>query len=163
MKKSLNKFIIAISILGTLSLNLVAMESKKPFQTIKKINENLYVGKVTDEFYLAMEQINKDNLKKWFDYASNQLTRIDNPTNESCKILPSSGGVQYFYMILDNYAKGDFSSEIELWVAYASRRQISEKTSNDELSKHVRMFVTTITSPKALIMSNMGISRSLKS
>ena len=161
MQKSLKrKLIVAITILGSLWPNLIAMKAKKLFPSVKKINKDLYVGKVGEKFYVAMEQINQDNIDKWTEYARIQVSA---GSHKPLKYLSSSDDSGHFLQVLKFYRDGKITSDNELWIAYASSRPVTGKAKKLGLcNPFIEMFVTVVTSPDALITSHMGISRTWK-
>jgi hypothetical protein len=137
-------------------------EQKIPYEGLKKIDDDLYVGKVADDFYLAMERVDSNNLDMWLEYAKKQVSWVDEARNKGLRLkyLPSSYGSNGFKDVIEGYKKGTINPDYnELWVAYVSNIPISEKANLADENPHIEMFVTVITSPHAVITSHMGISR----
>lgn len=128
------------------------------FTNVKKINDNVYTGKVADDFYLAMERITKNNINNWLHYASYQDSsagRMD------LHYLKNLDGINHFKTVLNEYFQGIIKPINELWVVYASNQPITGEAHLEYYAEnpHIEMFVSVITSPEAIFTSHMGISR----
>jgi hypothetical protein len=158
----LKKLIITLIISLNLSLSLKAIDHPEVFPGVTKINDGLYVGKVEDEFYMAMERIYDDNIDGWLEYANAQIEK--RMCAKDLKYLPTVDGSSHFRMTLDFYKRGIITRENELWVAYASRDPVRSKANLKDLKyiSSIEMFVTVVTSQDALITSHMGISRTFE-
>lgn len=158
------KKILILSFLIAFQLNASKQKHETLFPGLKKINDDLYVGKFTKDFYLTMERIDKNNIDMWINYAKDQQRAGNFMT---LKYLPTTVGSDHFEMVLEDYKRGVISQNNELWVAYVSNIPVTEKaTLNagcEKLSScknpNIEMYVTVITSPDALITSHMGVSR----
>ncbi len=152
---------IALSLLTKNS----ADESKASVQP-RFVEEGLYVGKVNDTFYLAMERVTPRNIEMWRDYAGYQLWGIKRTyPNPYAKSLD---GIAHFKWVIEDYRKGTIchlpgaiNNTTELWIVYASNVPIKTKAklAYNVDNPHIEMFVTVATTPDALITSHMGISR----
>ena len=158
MKKSII-FVLAFIYSGCICAAM--KESLSEFSGLKKINDDLYVGKVNDDFYLVMERIDENNIADWRKY-----TTIQRQIGErmGLKLLPNTDGSARFEKILTQKENAKGFSKDELWVAYASSKPVTKKASLDTYGKQPRnpsieMFMTVITHPDAKITSHMGISR----
>ncbi len=139
----------------------VARARAVSFPGLKKINDDLYVGKVADKFYLAMERVTPETVGDWLRYAKRQVVAGE---RVNFKSLPSLDGSQHFQLVLEEYKSNVIHQKAnELWIAYASDIPVTKRaelnTDEGDENPHIEMFVTAITSPDALITSHMGISR----
>ncbi len=141
-------------------------KSKSEYMGVKKLNDDLYVGKVADKFYVAMERIYEDNIDMWLKYARSEYVA---DTRKPLKYVPSPDGSGNFEEVLKDYKEGKIHSNNELWIAYASdipvtriaeSSDFTDKGATEYSNPHIEMFFTVITSQDALITSHMGISRS---
>jgi hypothetical protein len=151
----MKQLMFTIIVLASLWLNLTAMEHQKLFPNVKKINCGLYVGKVADGFYLAMKRIDQNNIDDWLQYALFQGSAYSHIPLK--KYLPDSSGIGHFRQVLSSYEQSEIIHNNELWVAYASNKPITK--GDKPRNSFIEMFLTVVTSPKALITSHMGISR----
>ena len=131
------------------------------FPDVIKISDDLYVGKVRENFYLAMERIDASNIDMWKNYAQKQETAVRRGYSNL-----SLDGIGHFILVLDQFREGIIKPSNELWVAYASNKPVTKKTdlNLDAPLKNpsIEMFVTVISSPEALLTSHMGISRTVE-
>lgn len=132
--------------------------SSNAYPGVVKLSDDLYVGKVSDDFYLAMERIDRNNIDSWLRYAHAQDDAICHQPIE--KYLPNISGAGHFELVLKCWDEGRITNQ--LWVAYASCKPIVGKATFDFSFEHsIEMYVSVVTSPDSdvLITSNMGISR----
>jgi hypothetical protein len=159
MQKKLRALII---IFVFMNFSLCAMEQREVF-SIEKKNDGLYVGEIAGKFYVALERINEDNLNTWLKYSRNQHRYISKKIKkgEQLMYLPNANGAKSFKQVLECYKKNSIKHTNELWIAYASRKEVTGKAFLQVNSKKtdIEMYMTVITSPNAFITSHMGISR----
>jgi len=125
---------------------------------VKKINENFYVSKVANTFYLTMERVNDSNILDWLKYSARECCAI---AHYALKRL-NSDGAGHFRNVLKYYNEKNFNKDADLWVVYASYIPKINKTLTADL-KAIDMYMSVITAKDALITSHMGISRSWQS
>ena len=131
-----------------------------------RINDSLYVGKVNDKFYVAMERLTKDNADMWFEYSCSQVDkwwqsvmRLKTRTGTSQQEF-SLDAATFFKNIIYAYRSGRINGNNEIWIAYASNIPVLQPAKLDkETNPHIEMHVSVATSPQALITSHLGISR----
>lgn len=167
MKKIFSIVIIITSLWLRLSAAVhQPKQEEKSYSGVTTISDDLYVGKVADEFYVAIERVDKSNIDMWKQYA-----RIQWFCGQKfhSKYLPDLGGIEFFKMVLDQYKKGIIKPCNELWIVYASNKPVSSKAqlnvdvfSDKILNPSIEMFCTVITSANALITSHMGMSRTIE-
>lgn len=192
MKISLKIFLLSIFF-----CNLCAMEpqsackferSKKVncvdgVSDVVKINDDLYVGKVNEEFYVAMERVSGEGANWWADY-SNCSQKIASSFSQGVHpYFHSADGTAHFNTIINRQVgrcTGDLGLKTELWIAYASNKPIecrAMEAKYDNSLLHgsldnnlllgyekepqiVEMFFSVLTSKMAILTTHVGISRS---
>lgn len=141
---------------------------KKPFPGVTKISNDLYTGKVRDEFYVAMERVDKNTVNSWLAYSQLQEHQAQQLIDQKSQCLKDKSGMSYTKLVLGLFKKGIIDPTLhDLWIAYASttpvtgtiKLNIDGKTPNSSID----MFMTVITSQNALLTSHMGISRTVES
>ncbi len=165
MKKIMFTVVLTLSFIPTKATEqkqAAAQQIVTAYPGIKKISDDLYVGKAADQFYLAMERVNHSSVYNWKEYAYLQKSSLSN----ELQYLPNTDGSSHFASVLAAYISGEIPSSNEVWVAYASRIPVIAKakldTSGALRNPDVEMFVTVVSSPEALITSHMGISRTVE-
>ncbi len=127
---------------------------------VQKISDDLYSGKVNDQFYVCLERVDHKNIDMWEGYAKQQESAGE---RMNLKYLQTVDGSRRFMSIMKAYKSGNIAHTNELWVAYASNVAIKERAKlnylNGSSNPNIEMFVSVVTSPDALITSHMGISR----
>jgi hypothetical protein len=162
----MKKFLSLWLILFTIQCNTASLEEAKPetcsFGGIKEIEkDHLYVGAVADDFHVAMERITDENAKMWKEYAASQYYKIR--CSKPLKYLPIVGGCGHFERVLDS--ADILMKNNELWVAYASNKEITQKAklsipSGQFVSDpHIEMYVSVLIPSRAPVTAHMGISR----
>ena len=132
------------------------MRGSQTFSGVKKVRDDLYIGKVAPRFYLAMERVGPDALERWIEYAKKQKMRI---LQKKLKYLPSADGVDHFLQALDVYKKMQNNTNNELWIVYASDDNPVKNKAFLGLDSSIEMYMSVVTSTKALVSSHFGISR----
>lgn len=145
------------------------------FSCLTKINDDLFTGKIDDTLSLAMERIDENNIDPWQNYAHTQALTIKfldktnfeawkkyaETTTETLKPAPPKKceGALIFLDTLSKYQKNQITKSCnELWVAYASRKPVTQKAQfNTEKNTppSLEMFMCVITSPQALITTHI--------
>jgi len=125
------------------------------FPGVIKLNDDLYVAKAKNGYYLAMERIGKDNIREWEEFAGKQVSG----GRMNLKYLPNLDGSQHFRLVLEEYYTEKITPNNNLWVVYASSIPVIKKARLYDENFTVEMYMTAITSPQALLTSHMGISR----
>ena len=134
--------------------------SNELFPGVKKVSDDLYVGKVAEGFYVAMERVDNNNIERWENYATSQKKK----NVGTLKYRPDKVGVSSFIEVLQKYWGWKHNNiNNELWIAYASDIPVAKKatleTEENAKNPHIEMFFTVVTSPDAFLTSHMGISR----
>jgi len=168
--------IIVIILAGALALNLHPTYASEPTphkdipaekdvkisSGLKKINDSLYVGKVEDEFYVAMERVTRTNLELWQNYGEEQQTTAEATHAVRGKEYTLShliDGSQCFNSALTKYAPKHLADPNEVWVAYTSRAPVRERATTATADANIEMFMSVLTSRDALFSTHMGIAR----
>ena len=138
------------------------------YPTIKKINENLYSGKIPNtNLTVVMERIDKDNYKQWYKYIQIQSNpRVIEYVSNFNQLAGTTGdGTLHFKLVLEevNYTNN------ELWIAYITKSKLIESIPDmyfysagnmdeEPFTNNIEMIMTVVSNPNALITSHMGIA-----
>lgn len=156
----MSRSLFVVMVLVSQCISLFGMHSVGEAMTgypgVEKLTDDLYVGKVNDDFYLGMERVTDDNIAGWLAFAHDQL--VVGCRKKDLKYLPSIDGSEFFEQVLHDYDDAVIAPYHELWVAYASSVPVVGLF-NIEDAAFIDMFVTVITTQDALLTSHMGISR----
>jgi hypothetical protein len=163
MKSKSIKYVVTL-LLVVVFIPLIASSSD---QGIKKINDDLYVGK-KDDLYFVMEKLGDDNIDFWIKYIENQKgkveTRIKESNNldkdEELKFENILDGIKPFEASLLN----DFYKKNDIWIAYATIKPIAEKTFNIQLEQEgdIEMVFSVGADKETPFFSHMGIFRAFE-
>ena len=122
-------------VLGTLFSSLLAV--------LEVVPDQFYKAKISErDIYLIMERVSDSNYAQWLAYAVQQ----------SSDRLANDGNLHF-----KNALNQASYRENEVWVAYATTHV--EQEYNALKSDKMLIFMSVISSPKALVTTHMGISK----
>lgn len=131
------------------------------YPEIKEISQNFYVAKIQDkDLYLVMEQIHdKETQSLWVNYGKVQFEDASIGFKLTNGKFTNVGSAR-FKDVLENVSFIDN----EIWVAYITDDKDPKPIKNQQelMAKRIKMFMTVMSSPKALLTTHMGISKSIE-
>lgn len=147
---------------------------EKLFPDVEKVSNDLYTAKIPGKkLRLVMERVDSRTQPLWLQYISVQSGGGGVSLAGNLKNTFDTTGSAHFKNVLMETSYLDN----EIWVAYITKAETPEKIpdymknyedqdftgTKKPFARNIEMFVTVTSNPKALIISNMGISLTIES
>lgn len=122
-------------------------------QGIEKLTDGLYQLKVSEDCFMVMERVTKENMDKWMEFSKEVLSNIEAMDYNAPHRFPLMSSVMAFMALLIQPAS-------ETWVVYETDiERTGDKSFTEDWTSHIEMSFILSTDENIPFTNHMGITR----